>query len=168
MKLVAALLFASALSAQAPSTPAYPDSWVGLGSAYNGVGSPHVTGLGTYARLVSKGAGLYSFTTYEVSVNSNRQIASSTRTGFGLVVRQIALGPSRLSIVGLGDVGVAISASQAPSSGSTAAAAYSAGGGVVWQYSPASQWNVSAWYRKLTATGQPENVYELMIGYAPK
>lgn len=163
VRLLALLIFLSSALAQAPlpgqpTTPFLPNEWMGAGGAWNQASHPQVAGWASYARLISAPAGLYSFTSWDLTIRpkgvANAGTSqSSTRTGMALLLRQ--LGP--VSLLGLGDAGAAI-----PANG--LAGAFSGGGIVVFKL---GKWNLTLELaaRVLKVSGQPnQTIYELGFG----
>ena len=135
-------------------TTSYPPNWIGVGAAYG----PPVTGWASYARAVGS-KGVYSYTSYDVTLSKTHQLQTSTRTGAGIVMRQLALGNVVASMIILGDVGVALSASAAPSSGSIANVAYSGSGGIVLSLGK-TQWTAEAFVRRVQLTTGLQTIWE--------
>ena len=162
---IAFVLLAAGLSAQTTAKVvglapmACPDNWVGAGAAYG----PPVTGWVSYGRLITNC--LYSFTTHDVTISKAHQLQDSTRSGFGLVVRQVALGKLTASLIALGDVGVATGAATPPATGSVANVAYGGSAGIV------AQWNGGHltgefFARRLQLTTGMQSIYEAGFGWA--
>ena len=129
-------------------------NWIGAGAGYNSAASPSVNGWASYATLLSKTQLLYSFSSYDVvplKVNGKYTIQTSTRTGFALVVRNI--GP--ITVLGLGDAGIAASSVKTGS-------AFSGGGIAVWRLGK-TLWTLEAAVRRLQ-TSLPQSVYEIGFG----
>lgn len=158
--LVLATTVVAAAQVAAPP-PALPSNWVGLGAAYG----PPTTGWASYARAVSAKQGIYSYTTYDVTLSKTRQIQTSTRTGLGIVLRQVALGSLVVSVLALGDVGVVTGAANPPATGSTAATAYGGSGGLLVQ-KKGSPWTAAVFVRRLQLSTGLQTVYEGGVGYA--
>ena len=159
-----ALLYAAACCGQVPppaSTPSAPSNWIGIGAAYG----PPVTGWASYAKAISTTQGLYSFSTYDVSLSKTRQLQTSTRTGAGLIVRTLPIGKLKLNLIALGDVGAVIGAATAPASGSTAALAYSGSGGVIGQWGT-SKITGCLFVRRVQLSTGLQTVYEAGIGWS--
>lgn len=141
-------------------TTSYPPNWIGVGAAYG----PPVTGWASYARAVSTKQGVYSYTTYDVTLSKTHQLQTSTRTGFGLILRQVAVGGMVASLVALGDVGVVTGVATAPATGSAANVAYGGSGGVVVQLSKTSNWTAEVFVRRVQLSTGLQTIYEVGWG----
>jgi hypothetical protein len=154
------LLLTGALVAQTVTlptikVPVLPEDFVAAGLAWNQYASPQINGWTTYARSIKASAGLYSFTTYDItSVKANPfTIQTSARTGAALYLRSI--GP--IHIFGLGDVGMA-------ASGQSIGSAFSGGGVVAVQLGKG--WTVLGVARVLkTALSDQQTIYGLGVGW---
>ncbi len=102
-----------------PATTQLPDQFVAAGLAFNQYAAPNLNGWSSFAKAVKKDAGLYSFTTYELSSARTTPftLQTSVRTGLALALRSV--GP--VVIFGFGDAGMA-------ASGTTLSGAFSGGG----------------------------------------
>ena len=76
------ILFAVVAQAQT-----LPSNWAGSGAGWNPAGSPKVTAWASYAKLVSEGQKLYSYTSYDVIPQRNAVPKTAVRTGFATVIR---------------------------------------------------------------------------------
>lgn len=139
----------------AQSPPTLPQNWAGAGGAYDPTSRPQVAGWTSYATLVSEKAGLYSFTTHDITSTKNHPytIQTSVRTGIAVVLRTI--GP--LVILGLGDGGMA-------GSGDTVGGAFSGGGVGILRLGKTTWTLVTAVRHLKTATGGSQNTYQMGVG----
>jgi hypothetical protein len=73
----------------APQGQAQPANYIGLGAGYNGGTTPNLNVTASYATLISKSGGLYSFTSGDYFSARTRpfSVSSSLRTGVAMVVR---------------------------------------------------------------------------------
>jgi hypothetical protein len=155
MRFLLAVVLSGACFAQTPALPVLPSNWVGAGAAYAGGGQPPIAGWASYAVLVSGKAGLYSFSSYDLTVTKAKPYAvqTSVRTGMALVIRTI--GP--LTILGLGDAGMA----QAPTS---ITGAFSGGGIGIYRIGKTA-WTLEVAVRRLkTPINGTSNAYEVGTG----
>ena len=97
IRVLAVLFFAATAMGQT-----LPTSWVGAGAAYTTGGHPPVSGLVTYAQLVSQASQTYSYSSYS-SVLINHTVMSTVMTGLAPLVRHY--GP--LYILCFGTAGIA-------------------------------------------------------------
>jgi hypothetical protein len=147
------LLLATAMAAFA-QTP-LPSNWIGAGIALSQETSPQINGWASYAALVSRSGGIYSFSSYDVmpvTQGGKFTIQTSTRSGFALVIR--TLGP--ITILGFGDGGIA--ASSLATTG-----AYSGGGIAVWKLG-STAWTMEVAARRIKTGAGPATVCETGFG----
>ena len=151
----AAIVFILLLGVCFAQAPTPPSNWIGAGAAYTAGGQPPIAGWASYAVLVSGKAGLYSFSSYDLTVTKTKPYAvqTSARTGMALVIRTI--GP--LTILGLGDAGMA----QAP----TALTSAFSGGGIGVYRIGKTAWTIELAVRRLkTPINGSANAYEFGTG----
>lgn len=74
------------IEAQAPNEPS---NYVGVGAGFNGGTTPNLNVTATFATLITKSGGLYSFTSadYYSARTKPFSVTSSLRTGIAMVVR---------------------------------------------------------------------------------
>ncbi|HEY4338687.1 MAG TPA: hypothetical protein VGM97_01960 [Steroidobacteraceae bacterium] len=139
-------------------TPDQPNNFLAAGFAFDGA---HSNGWASFGKSI--GAGLYSITTYDVSMASRAPLTFqySGRTGIGYdmthLVPQFSFG-GRLHLIGLGDGGASASAEALGS-------AFSGGGLATWDFGEkARHLNIVAGGRLLkTSTGGTGTVIEIGI-----
>jgi hypothetical protein len=147
------LLLAAALAAFA-QTP-LPSNWIGVGVALNQQASPQINGWASYAALLSRSGGVYSFSSYDVTPIKQAgkyTIQTSTRSGFALMIR--TLGP--ITVLGLADAGIAASSL-------ATTAAYSGGGIALWKLG-STAWTMEIAARRIKAGSGITTVYEAGFG----
>lgn len=165
VKLIAGVLLAVGLHAQAPVSPVPPTSasgtaallpsnWAGLGGGYNPTGSPKATGWASFATIVSQQQKIYSYTTYDAVPQKNAVPVTSARTGFATVVR--TFGP-RLYLLAFGTAGV--------SQNATATQGTFSGGGMLF-YLFKNGFTIEAGMRGASGSVAQNPIYEAGIGRA--
>lgn len=137
MRFLSLLLLATSLGAQTPAPPppteyprtylvpaTLPKTFVAAGVAWNQYSTPQINGWASYGNLISASAGVYSFTSYDVTSVSRSpfRVQTSTRTGFAYYLKSAG----RVDLFALGDIGVALAPSTGP--GTNIGLAYSGGG----------------------------------------
>jgi len=152
-------------------TQSYPSSEIFTGASYSSPAAPHVTGWISYDPLVSKTAGIYSFNTYDVSVNKQKQLQTATTSGMGIVLKQITVGKGIFSLILTGNAGAVISATKSTSTASTSSAASLASGGtggITYQINKSSQWSVGAFVDRENLSTGLQTIYRFGVGYSPR
>jgi hypothetical protein len=88
-----------------PAAPALPSNYVGIGAGYNGGTIPNLNLTATFATLISRSGGLYSFTSgdYYSARTKPFSVTSSLRTGIAMVIRSW----SRFTVLEIANAGAA-------------------------------------------------------------
>jgi hypothetical protein len=163
--LILSALISGALLAQtkAPATaPALPANWYGAFASYDSSSSPGLAAGATEASLLSQGAQVYSYNSWDVTLIKQPKgsamaytYQSSPRTGMAMILR--TMGP--ISIIGFGNLGVA-------TAGQNASLATSGGGVVLIKLGKTTPWSLFAGAHVLNtgALGGTKTIPEFGIG----
>jgi hypothetical protein len=119
--LLASAAFACAQDTAAPPAAASTGTFVMAGASYNHFSVPEVSGIVALATPAKAGTWSYSEYTLTSSLKKPYTVQSATTTGLGKMMKQTKFLGKPLDLFVFGNVGVA-------ASGSTAGAAFAAGG----------------------------------------
>jgi hypothetical protein len=138
------------------TTSVYAQSnWLGAGTAWNQYARPEVNGWLCWATTINHGQQIFATASWDVTSSTKRPytVQTSFRPGFATILRKV--GP--ISIIALGDAGIA-------ASGGTLDGAFSGGGYVLFPIGKTT-WSIIAGARQLKVSQQPgQQVFEFGIG----